>query len=119
MAEAKVEDLPRWRLDDLYSGLDSPEYAEDVRTAGDECRKFAATYRGALAGLLAGGDAPQKLFEAIARYEKIDDLITRIMSFAGLSYAEDTVDPARAKFYGDAQEKITTASTDLLFSSSN
>ena len=37
------------------------------------------------------------------------------MSFAGLSYAEDTVDPARAKFYGDAQEKITTASTDLLF----
>ena len=115
MAEAKAEDLPRWRLDDLYSGLDSPQYAEDVRTAADECRKFAATYRGALAGLLAGGDAAQKLFEAIARYEKIDDLITRIMSFAGLSYAEDTSDPARAKFYGDAQEKITTASTDLLF----
>ena len=33
----------------------------------------------------------------------------------GLVYAENTIDPARAKFYGDAQEKITAASTDLLF----
>ena len=110
-----AETLPIWRLDDLYSGLDSPQYAQDVETVTLECRQFAATWRGALAGVLAGGDAPQKLYEAIAAYEKIDDLITKIMSFAGLSYAENTVDPARAKFYGDAQEKITTASTDLLF----
>jgi len=114
-AEEKAETLPRWRLDDLYAGLDSPQYAEDLATAARECSEFATTYRGALAGLLAAPDAAQKLHEAIARYEKIDDLITKIMSFAGLSYAEDTVDPVRAKFYGDAQEKITTASTDLLF----
>ncbi|MGO9944414.1 MAG: oligoendopeptidase F, partial [Rhodoblastus sp.] len=109
------EDLPRWRLDDLYSGLDSPQYAEDLRKVAHECREFAACYRGGLAKLLAGPDAAKALYEAIARYEAIDDLITKIMSFAGLSYAEDTVDPARAKFYGDAQEKITAASTDLLF----
>ncbi len=54
-------------------------------------------------------------FEAIKVYEGIDDLITRIMSYAGLVYAENTLDPVRAKFYGDAQEKITAASTDLLF----
>ncbi len=112
---AQGEDLPRWRLDDLYSGLDSPQYAEDLAKTARECKEFAETYRGRLAELLAGPDAAQRLFDAIARYEAIDDLITRIMSFAGLSYAEDTVDPARAKFYGDAQEKITAASTDLLF----
>jgi oligoendopeptidase F len=112
---AESQDLPVWRLDDLYSGLDSPVYAEDLKKAAQECRDFAARYRGALAALVEGPDASQALYEAIRRFEAIDDLITRIMSFAGLSYAEDTVDPARAKFYGDAQEKITAASTDLLF----
>ncbi|MBB4196913.1 oligoendopeptidase F [Rhodoblastus sphagnicola] len=109
----KSDDLPVWRLDDLYPGLDSPAYAADLAKAARDCRGFAENYRGKLAGLLAEGGAG--LFEAIAAYEQIDDLITRIMSYAGLVYAENTLDPARAKFYGDAQEKITTASTDLLF----
>ena len=29
--------------------------------------------------------------------------------------AADTTDPAKAKFYGDVQEKLTTISTDLVF----
>ena len=37
------------------------------------------------------------------------------MSFAGLLYSGDTTDPARAKFYGDVQEKVTNASAQLLF----
>ncbi len=39
----------------------------------------------------------------------------RVMSYAGLIYAGDTTDPRRGKFYGDAQEKMTAASSDLLF----
>ena len=30
-------------------------------------------------------------------------------------YAGDTTDPARAKFYGDAQERVTEIASDLLF----
>ena len=37
------------------------------------------------------------------------------MSYAGLVYAGDTSDPARAKFYGDAQENVTALAGDLLF----
>jgi oligoendopeptidase F len=37
------------------------------------------------------------------------------MSYAGLVYAGDTTDPVRAKFYGDTQERLTAASSDLLF----
>ncbi|MCB1542877.1 MAG: oligoendopeptidase F, partial [Rhodoblastus sp.] len=37
------------------------------------------------------------------------------MSYAGLVYAGNTTDPVCAKFYGDAQEKVTAYSTDLLF----
>ena len=39
----------------------------------------------------------------------------RLMSYASLLYAGDTSDPARAKFYGDAQERVTEIAGDLLF----
>jgi oligoendopeptidase F len=42
-------------------------------------------------------------------------LLGRLISFASLVYVGDTTDPARAKFYGDVQEKITAASLHLLF----
>ena len=111
----KGDDLPVWRLDDLYSGLDSPAFAADLAKAATNCRAFAETYRGKLAELLARPDGGAGLHAAIQAYEQIEDLVTRIMSYAGLVYSENTLDPARAKFYGDAQEKITEASTDLLF----
>ena len=112
---AAPDDLPSWKLDDLYSGLDSPKYAADLEKAAQDCHAFAALYRGKLADVLAAPNGGEALYAAIRSYEQIDDLITRIMSFAGLAYSENTVDPVRAKFYGDAQEKVTTASTDLLF----
>src|SRR5882762_3950768 len=48
-------------------------------------------------------------------YGALDDLLGRLTSYAGLVHAGDTVDPARAKFYADVQERVTTASTHLLF----
>ena len=42
-------------------------------------------------------------------------MLGRIVSFAGLIHAGDTSDPIRSKFYGDVQEKITAASSHLLF----
>jgi oligoendopeptidase F len=45
----------------------------------------------------------------------IDDLLGRLMSYAGLVYAGNTTDPKRAKFYGDVQERMTAASSHLLF----
>ena len=37
------------------------------------------------------------------------------MSYASLLYASDTSDAARAKFYGDAHERVTALAGDLLF----
>ena len=48
-------------------------------------------------------------------YEALQDRLGRIGSYAGLVYCGDTTDPVRAKFYGDVQDKITKASTHLLF----
>ncbi len=107
--------LPEWNLGDLYSGMDSPQFTVDVASVEADCKAFAADFRGKLADLVAGADASAGLCAAVRRYEAIDDLMTRIMSYAGLLHAENVSDPARAKFYGDAQERVTDASTELLF----
>lgn len=45
----------------------------------------------------------------------LDDLIGRIASFGYLVYATDTTDPRRVKLFGDIQEKVTDASSRLIF----
>jgi len=107
--------LPEWNLADLYPAMDSQAYKGDLIRIAEECRAFAETYRGKLAGIAGAADASEQLFAMLKRYEALEDLIGRVMSYAGLIYAGDTTDPARAKFYGDAQEKITNTSTELLF----
>ncbi len=107
--------LPEWDLSDLYAGLGDPAFAADLARAEAECRGFAETYRGRIADLAAAGDAHERLGTAVAAYEAIEDLLGRLMSFAGLVYSGDTTDPARAKFYGDTQERLTAAAGDLLF----
>ncbi|MHB2165487.1 M3 family oligoendopeptidase [Alsobacter sp. R-9] len=108
-------DLPEWDLADLYPSMDSPAYLADLERAEKDCKAFADRYRGKLEALLAGPEPAAALFEAVKRYEGIEDRLGRIISFAGLVYAGDTTDPHRAKFYGDAQERLTAASSDLLF----
>ena len=107
--------LPEWNLADLYPGIDAPEVAADLARAEAECAAFEEAYKGKLAEIAASARAGAELGAAVARYEKIEDLLGRLMSFAGLVHAGDTTDAKRAKFYGDVQDKITAASTHLLF----
>ncbi len=107
--------LPEWDLSDLYAGLDDPTFSTDITRAEEECRQFRETYAGRIADLAAAPDASERLAEAIATYERIEDLLGKLMSFAGLVYSGDTTDETRAKFYGDTRERLTDASGDLLF----
>ncbi len=105
--------LPVWNLDDLYAGMDDPALERDLKLSESEAAAFAETYKGKLEALAEAGGAA--LAQAVAAFEKLDELIGRIISFAGLLHAGDTSDPARSKFYGDVQEKITATSAHLLF----
>ena len=108
-------DLPEWNLKDLYPGLESPEVKRDLDLADSECAAFEQDFKGRLALLAAGEGAGAALAKAVKRYEAIDDRLGRLVSYASLVYAGNTTDPARAKFYGDIQERITAASLHLLF----
>ena len=80
-----------------------------------ECVAFETDYKGKLAEHVARDDGGEWLAAAVRRYEAIDDLAGRLGSFAGLAHAGDSVDPAISKFYGDISERLTAASTHLLF----
>ena len=114
-SEPRLGGLPEWNLADLYSAIDAPEIRRDLERADAYCAAFEESYKGRLADIARAGDAGAELAEAVQRYEMIEDLIGRLASFAGLVYAGDTSDPARGKFFGDVQDRITAASSHLLF----
>ncbi len=111
--ESSLADLPEWNLTDLYPGMESDEYIQDLDQSQMESEKFERDHANKLAQILKKN--PRDLALAIAEYESIEERMGRIMSYAGLIYAGDSSDPTIAKFFGDAQEKITTASSHLLF----
>jgi oligoendopeptidase F len=114
-SKAKTGKLPEWNLDDLYAGIDAPEIARDLAKMDAECVAFETDIRGKIAEHVARDDGGAWLAEAVKCYEAIDDLAGRLGSYAGLVHAGDNVDPAISKFYGDVSERLTAASTHLLF----
>jgi oligoendopeptidase F len=112
---SKLGALPEWNLNDLYTGLDSPEIKRDLDQGDSDCAAFEQEFKGQLGALVARPDGGAALAAAIRRYEGIDDRLGRVVSYASLIYAGNTTDPLRAKFYGDVQERITAASLHLLF----
>ena len=111
----RAASLPEWNLADLYSGLDDPAIKRDLDKTDADSAAFEEAYKGKLADLAASPQGGSALAAAVRRFETIDDLAGRLGSYAGLIHAGNTVDPARTKFYGDVQERLTTASTHLLF----
>ncbi|WP_071672778.1 M3 family oligoendopeptidase [Nioella nitratireducens] len=103
-------DLPEWDLSDLYATPDAPEIARDKDWVSKECAAFAANYEGKLADLSA-----DEMLNAVQRYEKIDLIAGRLMSYAGLRYYQHTTDPERAQFMSNMQEAITVSTTPLVF----
>lgn len=114
-AAKTAENLPEWRLEHLYPGMESEAYLADLAALEPMCRNFAERFRGKIAQVAERRDGAERLCEAVRDYERIEDKLGRVISYAGLIYAGDTTDPKRGKFYGDAQEKVTAASSELIF----
>ena len=109
-SDGEFGELPEWNLDDLYPSTDGTEITQDMDWLSKECPAFATDYEGKLADLDATG-----LLNCILRFEKIQNIMGRVMSFAGLRYYQNTVDADRAKFMADMQGAITDMSTPMVF----
>jgi oligoendopeptidase F len=105
-----VGELPSWNLDDLYPGPDSPALQADLARAATDATKFREAYQGRLAELPASG-----LAEAIGAYERLQDLLGRIGSYASLRHAADLTDPAIGQFHQTMLERTNAVGSELLF----
>src|SRR5215472_5308017 len=102
--------LPEWDLRDLYPGRESSALAQDLAQAEGAAKEFRATYAGKLAAL-----SGEELGAAIAAYERLDEVLSRVMSYAELAYSGDQSNPELAKFYQTMQERVNEISTQVLF----
>jgi oligoendopeptidase F len=109
-AEKNLGHLPEWDLRDLYASPDDPKLQSDLTWAEGAAKDLAARYKGQLAR--SSGD---EIAAAIAAYERLGEVLGRIMSFAQLHYSGDQGDGTRARFYQGMQERVTVISTDTLF----
>jgi oligoendopeptidase F len=110
IAAATAEDLPSWDLSDLYDSPQSPRIESDLATAERDAKAFSAAHAGHLAEL--PGSA---LAAAMRSYERIDEVLGRIMSYAQLLFSADSTDPAAGKFYQEMMERCTAISSHTLF----
>src|SRR5882762_8692108 len=107
---AMLGELPTWNLSDLYASPASPELEVDLKRATEQADAFAKAYEGKV-GALDG----KALAGAIVAYEKLQDLIGRIGSYAQLYYALDMADAERGMFSQNISEKLTDIGSKLVF----
>ncbi|MGB0498074.1 MAG: M3 family oligoendopeptidase [Rubricella sp.] len=102
--------LPEWDFSALYTGEDDPALEADFTRLDELTASFARDFEGKIAQ--AGATA---LADAITRYEEIDLIMGRVMSYAGLRYYQESTDAARGKFLADCEARITDLSARLVF----
>ena len=102
--------LPTWDLKDLYPGRDSPELKAALAKSETDAKAFRAAHEGKLAGYSGA-----QLAAAVADYERLDEVLARLMSYAQLLHSGDMTDPEIGRFYQTLQEKVTVISSETLF----
>ena len=110
IASLDEQDLPNWNLSDLYPAPDSPHVEADLVRAESEARAFQNRYAGSLAEL-----SGPELAVAMDRFQGIDEMLGRIMSYAQLLFSADSTDAIAGQFYQSMMERCTAVSAHILF----
>ena len=103
-------DLPSWDLGDLYPAPDAPAIEADLAQAERAARAFSAANQGKLASM-----SSPALAAAIVEYERIEELLGRLMSYAQLLFSGDSTNAEIGRFYQTVSERVTAISSHLLF----
>ena len=79
----------KWSLADLFPGFDSP----DLQAAFDQVEEQVASFEG-VRGKLKSGMETEQFIEVVRASEAMSRVLSKLYSFAGLSFAADTQDPS-------------------------
>jgi oligoendopeptidase F len=111
MSEAmNPQSLPTWDLSDLYPATDSATLQADLAEADKAAREFKDRYNGKLAT-----SPGNELAAAIKEYERVEEILGRIMSYAQLLFSSDSTSSLYGQFYQTMSERVTEISSHLIF----
>jgi oligoendopeptidase F len=105
-----LTEAPRWDLSDLFARPDDPRAKALLDEAAREAVNLEATYKGRLAALT--GD---ELGELVRAYERLQEKLGRVSSYASLLFAAHRDDAEIGRFYQDVEERVNGIETRLLF----
>jgi len=101
---------PNWNLDDLYKSTDDKALKRDLERVAAEASHFNEAYAGKVASLDGNG-----LADAIEEYERVDERMGRLVSYAQLLHAGDQLDAKIGQFFQTINEKLNDASALQIF----
>lgn len=110
MPHEGVEPAPRWDLSDLYASPEDPAIEDDFKQLEKAAQGFENRWKGHLAEV-----SPEDLAHTLEEYERIEEGLGKIGSYAQLLFAAHTTDAQCGRFAQGVRERATTLSTHLLF----
>ncbi|MEX0779445.1 MAG: M3 family oligoendopeptidase [Balneolales bacterium] len=99
-----------WNLSDLYKGINDPKLHEDKQTIKSLAEEFSIKYRTEVMSL-----SPEEMLTALEDYEKLNDLLGRIGSFAYLTWTTNTEESSHGKLVQEMNEFSSEISQKLVF----
>ena len=102
--------LPIWKLNQFYESIEDNQINKDFKNLFTKSKNFQNKYRGNL-NLLDR----KSLINSLEEYEKIEEIIQKIQSFAYLTYCTDQLLDKIKKFYQEVEEKISNVEKNLIF----
>ena len=109
MRDVPVQEVV-WNLEDLYEGPGDPRRETDRQWCRDEADGLADAYRGKIAHL----SAPE-LLEAIQRFERFEEMVRHLTTYAQLYFSTRTEDPKAGALWQEAVQLESEIHRDTLF----
>ena len=105
-----MSNLPTWNLADFYPNYKSKLLKDDLNSLNKKVISFSNRYKNKLDTL-----GSIKLIDSIKQYEKLEEKIYYIKSFAFLTHCTDQLDKNKSKFYQSTDETLSNIEKKLIF----
>ena len=102
--------LPTWNLSEFYTSFKDKQINKDLHSLKKKINLFSIKYKGNLEKL-----KNQQLIKTLVEFEKIEEIILKLRSFAYLEYCTDQLNNDKAKFYQYIEESVLDCQKDIIF----
>ena len=102
--------LPTWNLNEFYLSFKDKQINKDLHSLKKKINLFSIKYKGKLRKL-----KKQQLVGTLVEFEKIEEIILKLRSYAYLEYCTDQLNNEKAKFYQYIEESVLDCEKEVIF----